>query len=117
MQKVNRGDKLYLDSAKTEESAINTYLDARDGIVEVYEYIDDSGYGETTRLFLCQDTKHESVNIIRQRWNSFSKKWIEEYMCFDSDSFTFLKALITGKTDEFGGQYSVVRDYNEEKDN
>ena len=32
-------------------------------------------------------------------------------MSFDSDSFEFLKALVMGKQDEFGGKYSLVRDY------
>ncbi len=37
MKELNRGDKLYLDSAKIEESAVNIYLDARDGVAEAYE--------------------------------------------------------------------------------
>ena len=111
MEKLNRGDKIYLDTEKTEESSINQYLDCRDGIVEVYEYNDCSGYGSKTRLFLCENTKHESLSIIRQTWNDFAKKWIEEDMGFDSDSFVFLKAIINGKKDELGGKYSLVRDY------
>jgi len=111
MEKLNRGDKIYLDTEKTEESGVNEYLDCRDGIVEVYEYRDFSGYGLKTRLFLCQNTKHESVCIIRQTWNDLAKKWIEEDMLFDSDSFVFLKDIINGAKAERGGKYSLVRDY------
>ena len=111
MNKLNRGDKIYLDYEKTKESAINAYLECRDGIVEVYEYRDESGYGSKTRLFLCENTKHECISIVRQVWSDFNKQWNEEEMSFDSDSFVFLKALITGKKNELGGNYSLVRDY------
>lgn len=111
MNKLNRGDKIYLDDEETKESAINAYLECRDGIVEVYEYRDESGYGSKTRLFLCENTKHECISIIRQVWSDFNKQWNEEEMSFDSDSFVFLKALITGEKNELGGNYSLVRDY------
>lgn len=111
MKKLNRGDKIYLDKAKTKESAINNYLSCRDGIVEVFEYRDTSGYGPKVRLFLCEDTKHEVISIVRQTWNYFSKEWIEEEMTFDRDSFVFLKALIYNKKEELGGKYSLVRYY------
>lgn len=123
MEKLNRGDKIYLDTNKTKESEINHFLDCRDGIVEVYEYNDCSGYGSKTRMFycssygsktrmfLCKNTKHESVALIRQTYNSLSKEWIEESMHFDSNSFVYLKALLNGKEEEFGGKYSLVRDY------
>lgn len=112
MEKLNRGDKIYLDDkAKIKESTINDYLSCRDGVVEVYEYIDTSGYGSKTRLFLCANTKHEVVSIVRQTWNNFIKEWIEEEMIFDADSFVFLKALINNKKNELGGKYSLVRDY------
>lgn len=113
MIKLQRGDKIYLDILQTKESAVNTYLDCRDGIVEVYQYTDGSGYGSKTNLFLCQNTKSESISIIRQTWNNFIKEWIEETLDFDSDSFVFLKSLINGKHDELGGEYLLVRDYNE----
>ena len=112
MEKLKRGDKIYLDSNNTKESLVNTYLECRDGIVEVYEYRDTSGYGSKTRLFLCRNTKHESVSIIRQIW--IDKAWIEERLHFDSDSFEFLEAIIEGKTDADGGKYTMVRDYSEE---
>jgi len=111
MDKLNRGDKIYLDKQEEKESAINTYLDCRDGTVEVYEYRDCSGYGSKTRLFFCGDKKHETVSIVRQTYNDISGEWIEEDMSFDSDSFLFLKAIINGKEDELGGKYSLVRNY------
>ena len=111
MEKLNRGDKIYLDQNQQKESFVNIYLDCRDGIVECYEYRDTSGYGSKTRLFLCRDTKHETTSLVRQTWNDISKEWIEEEMVFDRDSFDFLEALITGKKDVLGGEYSVVRDY------
>lgn len=110
MKQLQRGDKIYLDQNNTDESLINTYLDCRDGIVECYEYCDSSGYGSKTRLFLCRNTKHESVSIIRQSWIESSKTWSEDYMDFDSDSFTFMEALIKGKNNEGGGTYTLVRD-------
>ncbi len=113
MDKLKRGDKIYLDKERKKESEINAYLDCRDGIVEVYEYHDTSGYGygSVTRLFLCNNTKHESMALIRQTYNSLSKEWIEESMYFGSDSFVFLEAILNGKKDELGGKYSLVRDY------
>jgi hypothetical protein len=111
MEKLNRGDKIYLDLENKNESLVNEYLECRDGIVEVYEYRDQSGYGSKTRLFLCKNTKHESISIIRQIWLEYKKEWFEEYMVFDSDSFAFMKALINNKQDEFSGTYTLVRDY------
>lgn len=111
MEKLERYSKMFLDVEKEIESEINQFLDAKDGVVECYEYSADSGYGVKTRLFMCYDNKHESMSIIRQTWNDTSKKWNEEGLDFDSDSFVFLKALINGKKDEFGGKYSLVRDY------
>ncbi len=111
MIQLQRGDKIYLDLNNTDESLVNTYLDCRDGIVECYEYRDCSGYGTKTRLFLCRNTKHESVSIIRQSWSDSGKRWVEDSMDFDSDSFEFMEALINGKKDEGGGTYTLVRDY------
>lgn len=111
MKKLNRDDKIYLDASKTEESEINHFLACRDGIVEMYEYRDCSGYGAETRLFLCRNTKHESVALIRQTYNSLNKKWTEESIHFDSDSFVFVEALVNGVKDEFTGKYVLVRDY------
>tara|TARA_R110000822_G_scaffold40631_1_gene110401 strand:+ start:415 stop:750 length:336 start_codon:yes stop_codon:yes gene_type:complete len=111
MEKLKRGDKIYLDKDETKESEINGFLSCRDGVVEMYEYNDCSGYGSKTRMFLCDNTKHESKALIRQTYNSLSKEWIEESMYFDSDSFVFLEALLNSKDDELGGKYTLVRDY------
>jgi len=113
MNKLNRGDKIYLDKEETRESEVNKFLSCRDGIVECYEYRDESGYGMKTRLFLCENTKHECVSIIRQAYSEFNKEWWESEMEFDSDSFAFMKALITGKENEIGGEYTLVRHYCE----
>lgn len=86
-------------------------MGCRDGIVEVYEYNNDSGYGSKTRLFLCENTKHEESSIVRQTWNYITKEWIEEEITFDTNSFAYLKALINSKKDESGGKYSLVRGY------
>lgn len=112
MEKLNRGNKIYLDGReKTKESVVNDYLSCRDGIVEVIEYRDTSGYGSKTRLFLCEDTKHEVTSIVRHTWNDLTKGWIEQEMTFDTDSFILLKALINSKKEELGEKYSLVRDY------
>ena len=111
MKKLNRGDKIYLDNDKKKESAVNSFLSCRDGIVKVYEYYDCSGYDSKARVFLCEDTKHERIAIIRQTYISYDDEWIEETMHFDSDSFVFVKALINNNKDEFGGKYTLVRDY------
>lgn len=112
MEKLNRGDKIYLDGdTKNKESMVNHFLSCRDGIVEVFEYRDCSGYGSKVRLFLCENTKHEVISIIRQSYNDLKKEWIEEEMSFDTNSFVFLKALINNKKEEQGGKYFLVRDY------
>jgi len=111
MDKLNRGDKIYLDKEKIKESTVNTYLGCRDGVVKVYEYNDYSGYGSKTRLFLCTNNKHEVKSIVRQTWSDITNEWIEEDMTFDTDSFAYLRALINDKKEESGGKYSLVRDY------
>ena len=111
MDKLNRGDKLFLDKEETKESDVNSFLSCRDGIVECYEYRDESGYGMKTRLFLCENTKHECVSVIRQAYSIHGGQWSESVMEFDSDSFEFLRALITGKETERGGVYTLVRHY------
>lgn len=110
MKKLNRGDRLYLDEEKTIKSDVNLFLACRDGIIEVYEYLDSSGYGSQTRIFLCEDTKHESIAIIRQT-KSIDKTWKEETMYFDTDSFKFLKGLIVENSTVSGGTYTVLRNY------
>ena len=111
MGQLKRGDKIYLDENKMQGSTVNTFLDCRDGIVEVCEYKDESGYGSKTRLFLFKDAKHESVSIIRQIYIDFEKRWVEQDMDFNSDSFEFLKAIINGEKNALGGKYTLVRNY------
>ena len=45
---MKRGDTLYEDK----ESAVDAYLDCRDGIVNCVEYTDGSGYGSKTKLYV-----------------------------------------------------------------
>jgi hypothetical protein len=111
MEKLKRGDKIYIDKDRKKESFVNGYLECRDGIVEVYEYADCSGYGAESRLFLCHDCKHEEISIIRHTMNNFTGEWFEERMTFDSDSFKFAKAIIAGNKDLSGGKYTLVRDF------
>ena len=113
MEKLNFRDKIYLDKAQKKQSEVNVFLKCRDGIIELYEYYDECGYGSKTRLFLCEDTKHESMAIIRQTYSEYSNEWLEQVMYFDTDSFAYLKALINGKKDELGGEYFLIRDYTE----
>ncbi len=111
MKKFNRGDKIYLDREQTKESEVNIFLKCRDGIVEVYEYEDCSGYGEKTRAFLCEDTKHEHVALITQIYDNINKGWIEESMYFSSDSFDFVKALVNNIRVGVRGKDTMVRKY------
>ena len=85
-----RGDKIYLDKNKTLESRVNDFLSCRDGIVEMYEYYDCEGYSSKTRLYKCQNTKHEIYTIVRQ-YEKSNGDWGEEYMDFGiSDFNTFI---------------------------
>ena len=111
MEKLNRGDKIYLDADNTKESEVNYYLDCRDGVVECYEYTDEGGYGLKTRLFYCRNYKHETKAIIRQTYSWFSKEWMEESLTFDTYGFDLLVALVNGNKKHFNGTYSLVRDY------
>jgi hypothetical protein len=101
--------KLYLDKEETEESAVNRFIECRDGIVKMYEYHDCGGYGGKTRLFHCEDTKHEVVAIIRQNWDG--EQWREEVMYFDTDSYKFLDGLINNDETILGGKFELLRDY------
>jgi|GEM_PF-5520424 len=99
---MKRGDKLYEEG----DSAVDPYLACRDGIVNCVEYIDGSGYGSKTKLYLCENTKHEFISIVREC------NGIEESLDFDTDSFKFLSALLENRTDELGGKFTTLRDYN-----
>jgi hypothetical protein len=115
MKELKRGEKIYLDKDQKIESTVNQFLECRDGVVELYEYTDGSGYGSSIRLFYCQNTKHEVEAIIRQTYSDMKKIWLEESMFFGSDDIEFLKAILIGKQDVLGGTYSVIRDYNIDK--
>ena len=110
MEKLNRGDKIYLDKENKKESAVNRYLECRDGIIKCYEYNDTSGYGSKTRLFLCENYKHECMSIIRQVWIDSWNEWKEEEMSFDSDSFAYLAAIVVGDDESSGAKFTQVRD-------
>lgn len=114
MKKLKRGDYIYLDEENKNPSLVNQYLLCRDGVVEAYEYTDCSGYGSLTRIFLCEDVKHEAVSIIRQVYNDYNQEWVEEEMSFDSDSYVFLASLIRGEHNALGGTYMLVRDFTEQ---
>ena len=110
INKLGKGQKIYLDKANTVESELNYMLERRGETIEVYEYRDTSGYGSITRLFLCRNHKYEGVTIVRQVYINHKKEWIEESMGFDSDSFEYLEALLNGKTDAIGGEYTLLKD-------
>ena len=115
MKELKRGDKIYLDEDQKIESSVNSFLGCRDGVVELFEYTDCSGYGSPIRLFYCQNTKHEAEAIVRQTYSDIKKVWLEESMFFGSDDIEFLKAILIGKQDVLGGTYSLIRDYNTDK--
>lgn len=111
--KLKRGDKIYLDKENTKPSIVNFFSKCRDGVIEMYEYRDCGGYGNEVRLFLCNNTKHEAISIVRQ--TLVKDEWQEEELLFDSDSFKFLGALLAGRKEELGGKYFLVRDYENER--
>lgn len=114
---MKRGDKIYLDRIEEKESYVNHYLTCRDGIVERVEYRDCSGYGSKVRLYYCENTKHESISIVRQTYTESDDSWFEEEMTFDSDSFKFLEALLVCGKSAAGGEFKTLRNYNNEQDN
>lgn len=109
---LKRGDKIYLDKEETKESVVNNFLTCRDGIIYRYEYYEGGGYGQKTRLYLCKNTKHESIAIVIQSFNNYSGEWNEESMFFDCDSFKLLESLIQGKPTKYGDEFEVIRDYS-----
>lgn len=113
IETIKRGDKIYLDKEGLEESAVNHFLECRDGIVDVYEYREPGPFGRDVRLFLCQDSKHESVSIIRQTYDTESEKWDEEGLSFDTDSFEYLMGLLNGDKNVKYGKYTLIRDYSD----
>jgi hypothetical protein len=99
-----RGElKIYLDKEQTKESVINHYSNCRDGVIERVEYRDCSGYGTSTELYLCSNTKHEVISIVRHI--KTDDEIYEDEMTFDSDSFKYLEKLLSGKGE-------TLRDYS-----
>lgn len=117
LTKMEIGGKIFLDENlpdPKQESNVNDYLGCRDGVVEAYTYRDTSGYGSLTRLFLCQNAKHDTSSIIRQTYDETTKVWREEELVFDDDSLLYLKALLTGIPGKLTDEFLVVRDYTSE---
>lgn len=104
-----RGHKIYLDRDNKIESDVNQYLNCRDGVVEMIEYRDDSGYGSWTKLYLCRDIKHESVCLIRQV--ECNGLYSEESLYFDSDSFEQLQYLLGNGKRPHMAEIKLLRDY------
>lgn len=113
IETLKRGDKIYLDKEEKEESEVNHYLECRDGIVEVYEYREPGPFGNDVRLFLCEDSKHEHISIVRQTYDSERERWREDSMSFDTDSFKYLVGLITGNQKVDYGKHTLIRDYSD----
>lgn len=112
MDKMYRGDKLYLDKEQKKESCINRYLECRDGIINVFEY--ETICYQKERLFYCEDSKHDSICIVRHTYSDTEKEWIEECIDFSSDDFKFLKALVTGEPSQYNCEpYFTIRDFTE----
>lgn len=105
-----RGHKIYLNPEQTKESEVNRFFACRDGIITMTEYYDECGYGSLTRLYLCRDTKHESVCIIRQT-KLTKDTWTEETMFFDSDSFANFLHLLGNKENPYEAEIKLLRDY------
>lgn len=113
METLKRGGKIFLDKDETKESAVNHYLSCRDGIVEVVEYISEGGDGNEARIFLCENTKHESLAVIKQDFSPMDMVWKEVAMYFDSESFKFFKTLITRDFTETTKSSCIeIRNYN-----
>lgn len=94
-------DKIYLHDGS--ESAVNNYLTCRDGIVRRASYFSDAGYGVKTEIYLCENTKHESISIVRL--TNIDGSLYEDVLNFYSDDFEFLKILILGEGE-------LIRDYS-----
>jgi hypothetical protein len=110
MQKLNRGDKIYLDTQQTKESSINSFLDCRDATIHAYEFNQDSGYGSKVRFILCDNYKHEVMMLVKQTYSNTTKEWSEIQIDFDSDSFRFLKSLINYEPTALGEEYFIIRE-------
>jgi len=106
----SKNGKIYLDENQKIESEVNLFLNYDKGMVEFFEYREDSGYGNFAKIFFCEDTKAEVTAIIRQSYNPIFKRWYETSMFFDSDSFEYLKNLIKGEEASIGGERTILKD-------
>lgn len=92
---IQRGEvKIMLHDGS--ESALNTFIECRDGIIYKRSYRDCSGYGSPTDAYYCRDTKHESVALIIHTRSEYDKekKIYEKCMFFDSDSWEEIQKLL-----------------------
>lgn len=93
---IQRGEvKIILHDGS--ESALNLYINCRDGIIYKRTYRQDSGYGSKVDAYFCEDTKHESVALILHHYeymNESNGKIREESMHFDSDSWREIEKLL-----------------------
>lgn len=94
-------DKIYLHNGS--ESLLNTYLTCRDGVISKVSYTSDAGYGGETEIYLCENTKHESISIVKL--TNINGSLYEDVLNFYSDDFEFFKTLILGEGE-------IVRDYS-----
>lgn len=100
---------IFLDKENTIPSYVNQYLTCRDGIVNMIEFNEDSGYGVKCRFFRCSNTKYESECIVLQK--ELSGIWKEEIISIDFDSFKYLEILLGIKKD-IDNKIIIYRDYN-----
>jgi hypothetical protein len=100
---------IYLDSEHRKESEVNPFLTCRDGVVEMIEFTNCSGYGAKCRLFRCSNTKHEVEALILQEYISHDN-WLETVINLDSDSFKYLDILLGVKKDK-NNEVILYRDY------
>lgn len=94
---IERGEKKFILKDGT-ESALNQFIDCRDGIIYKREYMDCSGYGSLTTAYYCKNTKHESVAIIihtyEDRFRASDTGIYEKALFFDSDSWREIEKLL-----------------------
>lgn len=109
LKEYKSGDIIYLDKEKTIKSEVNIYLQWRDYVVDVYEYVNCSGYGNPSRLFLCKDLKYDSAVIISQEY--INGKWNEFSFSFGDDEFELLCALIDGNFTHPYGKHLRIKDF------
>ena len=106
---IKRGEKkLFLQDGT--ESLLNSYIDCRDGSIDMVEFIDCSGYGTNIKAYLCSNSKHETKALIIHYLNDDREETISREDCigFDSDSWEYIEKL-------FKGEGTVYRSFMEEQ--